>query len=166
MGQGLHREGSSSSGSSSSIGGGATDSRVPGTGWVSGAQRADSAPDCTFGPALQWLSHACLDAPCHVTHTLTLSHTHEHPLPTRRPRYHTHTHTHTQSHPGYTWTQISHTHLLAALRPDGTQICDVRMIRSGSDLFSLSRSRGQSCKGALRVVGCFRAGRWLQGQYI
>ena len=26
---------------------------VPGTGWVSGAQRADSAPDCTFGPALQ-----------------------------------------------------------------------------------------------------------------
>ena len=45
-------------------------------------------------------------------------------------------------------------------------IRDVRMIRSGSDLFSLSRSRGQSCKGALRVVGCFRAGRWLQGQYI
>ena len=65
---------------------------VPGTGWVSGAQRADSAPDCTFGPALQWLSHACLDAPCHVTHTHT--HTHKHPLPTRRPRYHTHTHTH------------------------------------------------------------------------
>jgi len=50
-------------------------------------------------------------------------------------------------------------HLLAALRPDGTQICDVRMIRSGSDLISLSRSRGQaSCKGALRVLAAFVLG--------
>ena len=82
--------------------------RVPGTGWVSGAQRADSAPDCTFGPALQWLSHACLDAPCHVTHTHTHTHTNT-PCPHVDPDI-THTHTHTRNHTRATRRPRYHTH--------------------------------------------------------
>ena len=84
LGQGLHREGSSSSGSSSSIGGGATDSRVPGTGWASGG------PACGLGTRLYnlWASFAVAE-PCMPGCTLPC-------------HMHTHTHTHTQSHPGYT----------------------------------------------------------------
>jgi hypothetical protein len=91
------------------------------------AQRADSAPDCTtFGPALQRLSHACLDAPCHVTHT------------------HIHTYTHTITPGLHVDPDITHAHLSLSLQcylchhiPQrdsspcglhGTQIRDVQMI--------------------------------------
>ena len=124
MGQGLHREGSSSSGSSSSIGGGATDSRVPGTGWASGG------PACGLGTRLYNLRASFAVAePCMPGCTLPC---------------HMHTHTHTITPGLHVDPDITHTHFPLSLQcylchhiPQrdsspcglhGTQIRDVQMI--------------------------------------